>query len=74
MVVYTAPWCGWCRRTLAHLDARNVTYVNKDIEASPANRDELIRKTGRTSIPVVDIEGELIRGHDPARIDALLVF
>ena len=72
VVVYTAPWCGWCRKTLAHLDAKRVPYVNKNIEGNAANRDELLRKTGRTSIPVVEIDGELIRGHDPARIDELL--
>jgi glutaredoxin len=72
VVVYTAPWCGWCRKTLAHLDGRGVAYVNKNIEGNPAHRQELLRKTGRSSIPVVEIDGELIRGHDPARIDELL--
>jgi len=72
VVVYTAPWCGWCRKTLAHLETRRVAYVNKDIEANPAHREELLRKTGRRSVPVVEIDGELIRGHDPTRIDELL--
>ncbi len=72
VVVYTTAWCGWCRKTLAFLDERGVRYVNKDIEANDWNRDELIEKTGRTSIPVVEINGEIIRGYNAARMEQLL--
>jgi glutaredoxin len=72
VVVYTTVWCGWCRKTLQFLDERGVTYVNKDIEANDWNRDELIEKTGRTSIPVVEIDGEIIRGYNAARMEQLL--
>jgi glutaredoxin 3 len=72
VVVYTTPWCGWCRKTLAFLDERNVRYVNKDIEANDWHRSELIEKTGRTSIPVVEIDGEIIRGYNAARMEELL--
>jgi glutaredoxin-like YruB-family protein len=72
VVVYTTTWCGWCRKTLAFLDERGVRYVNKDIEANDWNRDELIEKTGRTSIPVVEINGEIIRGFNAERMEQLL--
>ena len=72
VVVYTTSWCGWCRKTLAWLDQQGVDYVNKDIERDDDFRDELIRKTGRTSIPVVDIDGEIVRGYDPGRMGELL--
>jgi glutaredoxin len=72
VVVYTTSWCGWCRKTLAWLDREGVDYVNKDIEADPDHREELIRKAGRASIPVVDVDGTLIRGYDPGRMEALI--
>ena len=72
VVIYTAPWCGWCRKALAWLDERGVQYVNKDIERDPRNREELIEKTGRTAIPVVEIGDALIRGFDPDRMNELL--
>lgn len=72
VTVYTAPWCGWCRKTLAFLDERGVEYVNKDIEADEAFADELEEKTGGRSIPLVEIDGSLIRGYNPGEMAALL--
>lgn len=72
VIVYTTSWCGWCRKTLAFLDQNGIGYENRDIEADDAWRDELEEKTGGTSIPVVEIDGEIIRGYDPARMRQLL--
>ena len=72
VVIYTAPWCGWCQKTIAWLDARGVDYDNRDIDADPRARDELIAKTGGTSIPVVDVDGQIIRGYSPGKMKHLL--
>lgn len=72
VVVYTTSWCGWCRKTLAFLDEQGVVYENRDIEADDSYREELIDKTGTTTIPVVEIDGEIIRGYDPRRMAELL--
>jgi glutaredoxin 3 len=72
VVIYTAPWCGWCRKALAYLDRKGVPYENRDIEANPANKSELLQRSGRTSIPFLVIGGESVRGFDQARIEQLL--
>ena len=72
VVVYSTSWCGWCRKTIAWLDAKGVDYENRDIERNPAWREELIEKTGGTSIPVVEINGEIVHGYSPARMAELL--
>jgi len=72
VVVYTATWCGWCRRTLAWLDEHGVAYDNRDIEVDPRNREELIAKSGGTGIPLVEIGGTLIQGFAPDEMARLL--
>ena len=72
VVVYTTSWCGWCRKTVAFLTKQGVDFENRDIEADEMWRDELIEKTGGTSIPVVEINGQIIRGYDPQRMGQLL--
>lgn len=72
VVIFTARWCGWCQQALAHLEARGVAYRNRDIDADPEAVRDLRRLTGSTSIPVLDIDGDVVRGFDVDRIDALL--
>jgi glutaredoxin-like YruB-family protein len=72
VVVYTTSWCGWCRKTLAYLEQQGVPFENRDIEAEDSWREELLEKTGGTSIPVVEIDGQIIRGYDPQRMAQLL--
>ena len=72
VTVYTTPWCGWCRKTLAFLDQRGIEYENKDIEADDAFADELFAKTGGRGVPLVEIDGSLIRGYNPGEMAALL--
>jgi len=72
VVVYTTSWCGWCRKTIAYLTEQGVPFENRDIEAEDMWREELLEKTGGTSIPVVEIDGQIIRGYDPGRMAQLL--
>jgi glutaredoxin-like YruB-family protein len=72
VVVYTTSWCGWCRKTLAFLDENGIHYENRDIETDDDWRQELLEKTGGTSIPVIEIDGQLVRGFDPQRMRQLL--
>ncbi|MFI5318828.1 MAG: glutaredoxin family protein [Myxococcota bacterium] len=72
ITIYTAPWCGWCRKTIAFLDERGVAYANKNIEADDDYADELAEKSGGHSIPFVEIDGTQIRGYNPAKMAALL--
>jgi glutaredoxin len=72
VTVYTAPWCGWCRKTLAFLDERGVDYVNKDIDADEGYAEELREKSGGTAIPFVEIDDSEIRGFDPGAMALLL--
>ena len=72
IVLYTTSWCGWCRKTIAHLDKNGVRYDNRDIERDRQAYADLKRKTGSTGVPVIEIDGELIIGFDRNRIDELL--
>jgi glutaredoxin-like YruB-family protein len=72
VVLYTTTWCGWCRKTIAHLDENGVRYENRDIERDRQAYADLKRKTGSTGVPVIEIDGELVIGFDRNRIDELL--
>ena len=52
--MYSADWCGDCRRSKRLLDELNVTYTLIDIEADQAASDKVIEiNGGMRSIPVI---------------------
>jgi glutaredoxin len=59
--MYTAPWCGTCRRAHAFLQANGLTCKDIDIDENPAALRELKARSGGTSIPVIDVDGKLLR-------------
>jgi glutaredoxin len=42
-----------------------VSLIEHDIEKDPQKREEMMAKSGSRGVPVVDIEGIIIRGYSP---------
>ena len=53
LTVYSALWCGDCRRTKRLLDSRGVDYVYVSLDDEPERAEEARAWSGRTNIPVV---------------------
>jgi glutaredoxin len=61
IVMFTASWCSVCRRAHAFLRANGLSCADRDIDADPAALRELKQRTGASSIPTLEIDGELQR-------------
>ena len=72
VVVYTTSWCGWCKKTRAWLDQQGVDYENRDVEANAEWAEEMHDLTGSGGVPVIVIDGEVIKGFDQAKMESLL--
>ena len=45
VIVYSTPWCAFCKTEKQYLDHLGVAFVDKDIENDTAAFDELAQKT-----------------------------
>ena len=74
VIIYSAPWCAFCKTEKQYLEHLGVSFTVRDIETDEGARDELLAKVGgsASSVPVTDIDGVIIRGFDRAKIDATL--
>ena len=74
VIIYSAPWCAFCKTEKQYLEHLGVEYTERDIESSQEIMDELLQKVGgeASSVPVTDIDGVIVRGFDRAKIDATL--
>ncbi|MEN9542386.1 MAG: hypothetical protein RL239_39 [Actinomycetota bacterium] len=54
ITMYSADWCGDCRRSKRLMDSLNVEYTIIDVEADPSASDKVIEiNGGQRSIPVI---------------------
>jgi glutaredoxin len=77
VVMYSASWCGVCRKAKRLLDQWGVRFVEKDIEASRSAQQELAAKAASAGIqpngvPVIDVAGILLQGLDEATLKSVL--
>jgi len=54
--LYQFPSCPYCQRVLDALARLELDVELRDVAARPEYRDELIRATGRSTVPVLRIE------------------
>ena len=71
VVLYYADWCGYCKKARRWLDERNVVYDLRDIEV-PRYGEELKEVSGSKSIPVLSVDGEIVRGFKPTAYERAL--
>jgi glutaredoxin 3 len=63
--IYTTMFCPYCARAKALLQKKGARYIEYDIEAETALREEMIRRAGgRSTVPQIFIDGAHIGGSD----------
>ena len=71
VVLYATEWCGYCKQIRRFLDQKGIPYQAVDIEKDAEARKAYEALGGR-GIPLIDVNGTLIRGFDPDEILAAL--
>ena len=65
ITMYTANYCGYCRRAERLLASKGVTEIAKiDVDVDPAERVAMMRRTGRRTIPQIYIGDRHVGGYD----------
>ncbi len=73
VVLFSATWCGACKRAKRHLDRQGVRYEERDIDDDASAKQE-VRDVlgGRIAIPLLSVDGRYISGFRPDVYDQAL--
>jgi glutaredoxin len=76
VVVYSAAWCGYCKKAKSWLTDKGVPFVERDVEKTPGAQAELQGKLRAANVPgggvpVIDWGGTLVMGFDVAAFERL---
>jgi glutaredoxin 3 len=63
VVLYTTPWCGFCRAALALLRNRGIEHVEIDVVGNHAARQWLAAVTHQSTVPQVFVLGRSVGGY-----------
>lgn len=64
VVVYSAQNCPYCTRAKLLLNQKKVAYEEIRVDLDDAKREEMIKRSGRTSVPQIFINDKHIGGFD----------
>ena len=65
---YSTPTWPHCTRAKSFLEKNGIKYENLDVAENKEARDEMIKKSGRPAVPVIEVSGEIIIGFDEAKL------
>jgi glutaredoxin-like YruB-family protein len=72
IVVYTSDSCPWCNKAKDYLKGLKLPFKEVNVSRNQAEADKLVKRTGQTGTPQLDINGKYVVGFDKPKIDALL--
>ncbi|MBI4866318.1 MAG: glutaredoxin 3 [Candidatus Wallbacteria bacterium] len=79
IVIYTKSYCPYCHRAKALLQKKGATFQEIDVTNDPAREEEMLKKSGRDTVPQIWIGDMHVGGCDDlhaldaaGRLDGLL--
>jgi glutaredoxin len=68
VIMYMTSWCPYCRKAREFINSTGVSLTEYDIDKDKTKSREVSDKIGGKGVPVIDIEGIMIRGYVPGAI------
>ncbi len=70
--IYSTPACPWCVRAKEWFEENDIPFEEVDVANDRAAAEEMIKKSGQTGVPVIDIDGKIIVGFNLQEIEKAL--
>lgn len=67
--LYSTPTCPYCHMAKAYLKAKGMKFVDIDVSSNQEAAREMIRKTGMTGVPQIEINGRMVIGFDKKALE-----
>ncbi|MBM3879279.1 MAG: glutaredoxin family protein [Verrucomicrobia bacterium] len=68
--LFIKPSCGWCRQAMRWLDDRGVRYQALDVIADSQAHAEMVRLSGQSLAPVLEVNGQVLADFGAAELAA----
>src|ERR1051326_41800 len=73
IIAYLKPTCGWSQGVRAIMRKYDLPFEDRDIINDPAQRQEMIEKSGQMLSPCVEINGHMLPDISGEEVEAYLL-
>jgi monothiol glutaredoxin len=73
IIAYLKPTCGWSQGVRAIMRKYELPFEDRDIINNPAERQEMIEKSGQMLSPCVEVNGEMLADISGEEVEAYLL-
>lgn len=70
--IYTTSTCVFCHQAKEYFKEKGIEYEEVNLSENPDKIQELVQVSGGMGVPVIIIDGKVIRGFDKDQIDEAL--
>lgn len=70
--IYSTPTCPYCVMAKDFLKQNKIKFEDVDVSKDRKAAEEMIRKSGQYGVPVIEIDGKIVRGFDKEAIKKAL--
>lgn len=70
--IYSTSWCPSCVKAKKYLNMKGIKFEEINVADKHEDRNEVQKVSGQRTVPVLDINGEIIVGFDKRAIDAAI--
>ena len=72
VTIYTSSTCPWCVKAKKYLDSKKIEYKEVNVSANILGALEMTMKSGQRSVPVIDVDGNIVVGFDKPLLEKLI--
>ncbi len=70
--IYSTPSCAYCFTLKEFLKEHDIKFEDIDVSKDKIAMEEMIEKSDKLEVPVMDIDGQIVAGFDKEKIVKLL--
>lgn len=67
--IYSTSWCPSCVKAKRFFDMKGWEYKEINVADKHEDREEVFKVSGQRTVPVIDIDGDIIVGFDKNAIE-----
>jgi glutaredoxin-like YruB-family protein len=72
VIVFSTPTCSFCNKAKKYFRQQRIKFRDVDVSRDQAAARDMVRRSGQSGVPVIDINGKIIVGFDVPKINKML--